>query len=322
MKRSFVALLFAALVPLTLAPASAQSFPDHPLHLVVPYPPGASTDILGRAVAEKMTQSLGQPVVVDNKGGASGNIGSQLVAGAKPDGYTFMVGTDATHAANYHLTASPPFHPLKDFTPLTLAVANPIVLVTHPSLPAKNVRELIEYVKSHPDKGAFGSSGIGSPHHLAGELLKQMSGAPLVHVAYRGGGPAMTDVLGGQIPMVFASVVTALPHIHEGKVHAIAVTAAERYPGLPDVPTIAETIPGFEMNSWLAFFAPAGLSPELTKKLNGEIVKALNDPAVREKMDKGGLVVVANSSEKFAAQQRRDFERRGKLIRDAGIKAQ
>lgn len=322
MKRSFVALLFAALVPLTLAPASAQSFPDHPLHLVVPYPPGASTDILGRAVAEKMTQSLGQPVVVDNKGGASGNIGSQLVAGAKPDGYTFMVGTDATHTANYHLTASPPFHPLKDFTPLTLAVANPIVLVTHPSIPARNVRELIEYVKSHPDKGAFGSSGIGSPHHLAGELLKQMSGAPFVHVAYRGGGPAMTDVLGGQIPMVFASVVTALPHIHEGKVHAIAVTAAERYPGLPDVPTIAETIPGFEMNSWLAFFAPAGLSPELTKKLNGEIVKALNDPAVREKMDKGGLVVVANSSEKFAAQQRRDFERRGKLIRDAGIKAQ
>lgn len=322
MKRSFAALLFAALVPLTLAPASAESFPDHPLHLVVPYPPGASTDILGRAVADKMTQSLGRPVVVDNKGGASGNIGSQLVAGAKPDGYTFMVGTDATHTANYHLTASPPFHPLKDFTPLTLAVANPIVLVTHPSLPAKNVRELIEYVKSHPDKGAFGSSGIGSPHHLAGELLKQMSGAPLVHVAYRGGGPAMTDVLGGQIPMVFASVVTALPHIHEGKVHAIAVTAAERYPGLPDVPTIAETIPGFEMNSWLAFFAPAGLSPELTKKLNGEIVKALNDPAVREKMDKGGLVVVANSSEKFAAQQRRDFEQRGKLIRDAGIKAQ
>ncbi len=322
MKRSFAALLFAALVPLTLAPASAQGFPDHPLHLVVPYPPGASTDILGRAVAEKMTQSLGQPVVVENKGGASGNIGSQLVAGARPDGYTFMVGTDATHAANYHLTASPPFHPLKDFTPLTLAVANPIVLVTHPSVPAKSVKELIEYVKAHPDKGAFGSSGIGSPHHLAGELLKQMSGAPFVHVAYRGGGPAMTDVLGGQIPMVFASVVTALPHIREGKVRAIAVTMAKRYDGLPDVPTVAETVPGFEMNSWLAFFAPAGLSPELTKKLNAEIVKALKDPAVHEKMDKGGLVVVANSPEEFAEQQRRDFEQRGKLIRDAGIKAE
>lgn len=322
MKRSFAALLFAALVPLTLAPASAQGFPDHPLHLVVPYPPGASTDILGRAVAEKMTQSLGQPVVVENKGGASGNIGSQLVAGARPDGYTFMVGTDATHAANYHLTASPPFHPLKDFTPLTLAVANPIVLVMHPSVPAKSVKELIEYVKAHPDKGAFGSSGIGSPHHLAGELLKQMSGAPFVHVAYRGGGPAMTDVLGGQIPMVFASVVTALPHIREGKVRAIAVTMAKRYDGLPDVPTVAETVPGFEMNSWLAFFAPAGLSPELTKKLNAEIVKALKDPAVHEKMDKGGLVVVANSPEEFAEQQRRDFEQRGKLIRDAGIKAE
>ncbi|GMV01368.1 MAG: hypothetical protein AMXMBFR52_10240 [Burkholderiales bacterium] len=322
MKRSFAALLFAALAPFALAPASAQSFPDHPLRLIVPYPPGASTDILGRAVAEKMTQSLGQPVIVENKGGASGNIGSQLVAAAKPDGYTFMVGTDATHAANYHLTASPPFHPLNDFKALTLAVANPIVLITHPSVPVKNVQELIAYVKSHPDKGAFGSSGIGSPHHLAGELLKQMSGAPLVHVAYRGGGPAMTDVLGGQIPMVFASVVTALPHIREGKVHAIAVTMAKRYDGLPDVPAIAETIPGFEMNSWLAFFAPAGLSPELTRKLNGEIVRALKDPAVHEKMDKGGLVVVANSPEAFAEQQRRDFEQRGKLIRDAGIKAE
>lgn len=322
MKKSFVALLFAALAPLILAPAFAQGFPGHPLRLIVPYPPGASTDILGRAVAEKMTQSLGQPVVVENKGGASGNIGSQLAAAAAPDGYTFMVGTDATHAANYHLTASPPFHPLKDFTPLTLAVSNPIVLVVHPSVPAKNIAELIEYVKARPDRGAFGSSGIGSPHHLAGELLRQMSGAPFVHVAYRGGGPAMTDVLGGQIPMVFASVVTALPHIQEGKVRAIAVTTTKRYVGLPDVPTIAETIPGFEMNSWLAFFAPAGLSPELTKKLNAEIVKALEDPAVHEKMNKGGLVVVASSPEEFAAQQRRDFEQRGKLIQSAGIKAE
>lgn len=321
MKASIGALLLAALAALAV-PAAAADYPERPIRLVVPYPPGASTDILGRTVAEKMSASLGQQVIVDNKGGASGNIGTEFVARAEPDGYTFMVGTDATHAANHHLMTKPTFHPIEDFTPLTLAVANPVVLIVHPSLPAKTVRELVEYVKAHPDKGSFGSSGIGSPHHLAGELLRQMSGAPLVHVSYRGGGPAMNDVLGGQIPMIFASVVTALPHIKAGKVRAIGVTQAARYPGLPDVPAIAETLPGFEMNSWLAFFAPAGLSPALTARLNQEIVRALRAPEVREKMDAGGLVVVANSPDEFAAQQKRDFEQRGRLVKSAGIKAE
>ncbi len=322
MKRLLGALLFAALAPMAASLALAQSFPDRPIRLVVPYPPGASTDILGRTVAQKMSASLGQQVIVENKGGASGNIGSEMVAKAAPDGYTFMVGTDATHAANFHLASSPASHPVKDFTPLTLAVSNPIVLVVHPSIPVNTVRELIDYVKAHPDKGSFGSSGIGSPHHLAGELLKQMTGSPFVHVSYRGGGPALNDVLGGQIPMVFASMVTALPHIKAGKLRAIGVTQAARYAGLPDVPTIAETVPGFEMNSWLAFFAPAKLPSALTAKLNEEIVKALNDPEVRQKMDSGGLIVVANSPDAFAGQQQRDFEQRGQLIKAAGIKAE
>lgn len=322
MKASIGALLLAALAALAVPAVAADAYPERPIRLVVPYPPGASTDILGRTVAEKMSASLGQQVIVDNKGGASGNIGAEFVSRAEPDGYTFMVGTDATHAANYHLMAKPTFHPIENFTPLTLAVANPVVLIVHPSIPVKTVSELVDYVKAHPDKGSFGSSGIGSPHHLAGELLRQMSGAPLVHVSYRGGGPAMTDVLGGQIPMIFASVVTALPHIKSGKVRAIGVTQTSRYPGLPDVPAIAETLPGFEMNSWLAFFAPAKLSPTLTAKLNQEIVKALRAPDVREKMDAGGLVVVANSPEEFAAQQKRDFEQRGRLIKSAGIKAE
>lgn len=322
MKRPIGALLFAALVPMAVSPAAAQTFPDRPIRLVVPYPPGASTDILGRTVAQKMSESLGQQVVVDNKGGASGNIGSELVAKSASDGYTFMVGTDATHAANFHLMAAPSFHPVNDFTPLTLAVSNPVVLVVHPSVPVKTVPELIDYVKANPGKGSFGSSGIGSPHHLAGELLKQMTGAPFVHVSYRGGGPALNDVLGGQIPMIFASVVTALPHIKAGKLRAIGVTQAARYAGLPDVPAIAETLPGFEMNSWLAFFAPAKLPSALTSKLNEGIVKALRDPEVHQKMDVGGLIVVANSPAEFAEQQRRDFEQRGRLIKAAGIKAE
>lgn len=322
MKRPIGALLLAALAPLIAVGAQAATFPDHLIRLVVPYPPGASTDVLGRTVAQKMSQSLGQQVVVENKGGASGNIGSEIVAKSAPDGYTIMVGTDATHAANYHLFASPSFHPVNDFTPLTLAVANPIVLVVNPSVPVKTVRELIDHVKKHPEQGSFGSSGIGSPHHLAGELLKQMSGAPFSHVSYRGGGPALNDVLGGQISMIFSSMVTALPHIKSGKLRAIAVTGAIRYSGLPDVPTIAETLPGFEMNSWLAFFAPANLPNELTKKLNGAIVQALRDPEVHQKMDASGLIVVANSPDEFAAQQKRDFEQRERLIKAAGIKAE
>ena len=314
----------SALAGLTLLLASvvgAQSeFPVKPLRMVVPYPPGASTDSLGRIVAQKISVSLGQPVIVDNKGGASGNIGSDFVAKSPADGYTLMVGTDATHTANLFLTAAPTFHPVKDFTALTQAVANPIVLVVHPGIPAKNLTELIAFCKQHPDQLSYGSSGTGSPHHLAGELLKQFTGVPFVHVAYRGGGPAVTDLLGGQIPMVFSSLITVLPHIKSGKLKAIAFTQSTRYPGLPQVPTFAETLPGFEMNSWLGFFAPAKLPPPVTKRLHSELIKALRDPEVASKLDGMGLMVVANASEDFAEQVRKELEQRGKLIQQAGIK--
>lgn len=314
----------SALAGLTLLLASvvgAQSeFPVKALRMVVPYPPGASTDSLGRIVAQKLSVSLGQPVIVDNKGGASGNIGSDFVAKSPADGYTLMVGTDATHTANLFLTAAPTFHPVKDFTALTQAVSNPIVLVVHPGIPAKNLTELIAFCKQHPDQLSYGSSGTGSPHHLAGELLKQITGVPFVHVAYRGGGPAVTDLLGGQIPMVFSSLITVLPHIKSGKLKAIAFTQSTRYPGLPQVPTFAETLPGFEMNSWLGFFAPAKLPPPVTRRLHAELIKALRDPEVASKLDGMGLMVVANASEDFAEQVRKELEQRGKLIQQAGIK--
>lgn len=321
MQSYFFKIALAALTLVLASGVGAQpEYPNKPLRMVVPYPPGASTDSLGRIVAQKISVSLGQPVVVDNRGGASGNIGSDFVAKSAADGYTLMVGTDATHTANLFLTAAPTFHPVKDFTALTQAVANPIVLVVHPGIPAKNLAELIAYCKQHPGQLAYGSSGTGSPHHLAGELLKQLTGVPFVHVAYRGGGPAVTDLLGGQIPMVFSSLITVLPHIKSGKLKAIGFTQSSRYPGLPQVPTFAETLPGFEMNSWLGFFAPAKLPPAVTKRLQSELVKALRDNEVSAKLDSMGLMVVANSAEDFAEQVRKELEQRGKLIQQAGIK--
>ncbi|MBK8765601.1 MAG: tripartite tricarboxylate transporter substrate binding protein [Burkholderiaceae bacterium] len=313
-----VALVSWASTPLVLA----QDYPNKALRLVVAYPPGASSDALARSVAQKMAQSMGQPVVVDNRAGASGNIGTEHVAKQAGDGYTFMLGTDATHAANMHLTATPSFHPIRDFTPLTLAALNPIVLVVNPAVPARTLRELVDYGRANPDKIAYGSSGSGSPHHLAGELLRQVSGVPFLHVPYKGGAQAVTDVLGGQIPMVFSSLITVLPHIRSGKLRAIAVTQATRYAGLPEVPTFAETLPGFEMNSWLGFFAPAGVPEAIARRLNEELVKALRDPEVQPKLDAGGLIVATLSPADFAAMVRKEYEQRGRLISAAGVKLQ
>ena len=318
-----IAPLLAALVAWAAAPqALAQDFPNKALRMVVAYPPGASSDTLARSVAQKMSQSIGQPIVVENRAGASGNIGTEYVARQSGDGYTFMLGTDATHAANMHLTATPSFHPLKDFTALTLAALNPIVLVVNPAVPVRSVRELIDYGRANPDKIAYGSSGAGSPHHLAGELLKQSSGVPFLHVPYKGGAQAVTDVLGGQVPMVFSSLITVLPHIRSGKLRAIAVTQATRYAGLPEVPTFAETLPGFEMNSWLGFFAPAGLPEAVTRRLNEELIKALRDPEVQPRLDAGGLIVATLSPADFAAMVRKEYEQRGRLISAAAVKLQ
>lgn len=322
MQRRQAGLALAALaLSISAGPSFAQgNYPDKPIRLVVPYPPGASTDAVSRIVGQKLGAGIGQSIVVDNRAGASGNIGSEHVARSAPDGYTFVMGTDATHASNFHLMPNASFHPIRDFTPLALVAMNPIALVVHPSVPAKNLKELVEWVKANPGKGGYGSSGNGSPHHLAGELLKQRSDAPLTHVPYRGGGPALNDLMGGQISLLFASAITVIPHIQSGKVKAIAVTGAKRYDGLPDVPTMAETIPGLEMPSWLAFFGPAKMPEAVTKRLSDELVKAIRDPEVRAKLATAGMEVVGGGPEELAALQKREFEQRGKLIREAGIK--
>jgi tripartite-type tricarboxylate transporter receptor subunit TctC len=306
---------------LLAAPApQAQPYPSRTIKIVVPYPPGAATDTTARLVAAKLTDSMGQQVIVENRPGASGNIGADFVAKAPADGYTFLMATDATHGTNVHLTKNFPYDPVKDFTPLTLAAANIIVLVAHPSsVPAKNMAELIAHMKKNPGKLSFASSGNGSPHHLAGELLKQLAGVDIVHVPYKGGGVAVTDLLGGQIPLMFSSLVTVAQHIRSGKVHAFGVIESTRYSGLPNVPTIGETVKGFELASWLAFFAPAGLPRPIQARLNSEIAKALQMPEVKAKLEPSGLVVVGSSPERLAATVRLEVEKRGRLVKAAGI---
>lgn len=302
--------------------ALAQSYPDKPIRLVVPYPPGASTDAVGRIVGQKLSANIGQTVIVDNRAGASGNIGTEFVSRSAPDGYTFVMGTDATHASNSFLTANPTFDPIKDFTPLAIVAMNPIALVVHPSVPAKDLNELVAWLKANPGKGGFGSSGTGSPHHLAGELLKARTGAPLMHVPYRGGGPALNDLMGGQISLLFASAITVVPHIQSGKVKAIALTSAKRSGILPNVPTMGESLDGFEMPSWLAFFGPAKMPDAVTRRLSDELVKVLSDPDVRTRLTAAGMDVVAGGQAELTELQRREYQSRGKLIRDANIKGE
>ena len=302
--------------------ALAQSYPDKPIRLVVPYPPGASTDAVGRIVGQKLSANIGQTVIVDNRAGASGNIGTEFVSRSAPDGYTFVMGTDATHASNSFLTANPTFDPIKDFTPLAIVAMNPIALVVHPSVPAKDLNKLVAWLKANPGKGGFGSSGTGSPHHLAGELLKARTGAPLIHVPYRGGGPALNDLMGGQISLLFASAITVVPHIQSGKVKAIALTSAKRSGILPNVPTMGESLDGFEMPSWLAFFGPAKMPDAVTRRLSDELVKVLSDPDVRARLTAAGMDVVAGGQAELTELQRREYQSRGKLIRDANIKGE
>ena len=321
--------IFARALPLAVAiaavpgmPALAQDYPSRPVTLVVGYTPGATSDLLARTVGERLNAAWGQPVVVDNRSGVSGNIAAGYVARAPADGYTLMVGTDAILTSNVFLYKNTPFDPVKDFAPITNAGANIICLAVHVDLPVRSVAELIAYAKANPGKLQYGSSGTGSPHHLAGELLRQKTGIEVVHVPYRGGGATINDLIGGHIKVAFLSLSTAVPHLSSGKIRIVAVVEKTRYAAMPDVPTIGETVPGFEMSSWLGFLAPAATPAALIAGLNEAMVKVLTTDAVKEKLATLGLVVAPSTPAELAAVIKEGLAVRGQLVKAANIQAE
>ncbi len=301
--------------------AGAQQYPVRPVRLIVSFAPGGASDIGARILAQKLTQSFGQQVVVDNRAGGAGNIGHEIVARATPDGYTLLWCSIGPMVVNVSLFANLPYHPLRDFEPITIAADSINALVVHPAVAAKSVKEFIALAKSQPGKLNYGSSGYGGAGHLSGELFNLMTGVNVVHVPYKGGGPAMLDLLGGQIQSIFATLPTALPHIRTGKIRALGVVTAKRAPALPDVPTIAEAgVPGYEASNWYGLAAPAKTPRPLVTRLHREIVGALESPEVKSGFDTQGLLLVTSTPEAFRSFIKAELDKWGMLIRKIGLK--
>jgi tripartite-type tricarboxylate transporter receptor subunit TctC len=321
MKRNFATLL-ATLAMALASPAMAQTYPAKTIKIVVPFAVGGIADTFARVIGQKLTDAWGQPVVVENRAGAGGNIGADLVAKSPPDGYTFVMGNIGTHAVNPYLTKNMPFDPLRDFVPIAHVLDAEGLLVVHPSVNAKSVADIVMLAKSEPGKLSYASGGLGTTSHLAGELFKSMAKVDVVHVPYKGNSPAITDLLGGQTQMIFATMPTVLPQVKAGRLRAVAVIGQERTPALPDVPTVAETLPGFAVSNWIGLFAPAGTPPEIVNKLNAEVQKIMQQPDVQKRLETEGAKFVPTTPQTFAAFQRAEAEKWSKAIREAGIKAE
>jgi len=305
------------------AAAAADAYPAKPVRFVVAFPPGGGTDIIARSIARKLTERLAQQVVVDNRPGAGGNIGTDIVAKSAPDGHTLLMGSAGPLAINASLFGKMPFDPIKDLTPVTLAASTPNVLVVHPSLKAATVKELIALARARPGEINFASSGHGTPAHLAGELFNSMAGVKMVHVPYKGAAPALTDLLGGQVQLMFSTMPPALPHVKDGKLRALAVTSAKRSPATPELPTVDEiALPGFEANTWHGVVAPAGTPAAIVARLNREIVAILHLPEVVERLSAQGAEAVGSTPEEFAAYIRSETVKWAKVVRESGAKAE
>jgi tripartite-type tricarboxylate transporter receptor subunit TctC len=320
-------LSFAALFVSTQVAAQSDSkstvadYPSRPIRFVVPFLAGGPSDVLARTLAVKMNQDWGQPVVVDNRAGAAGIIGADLVAKSAPDGYTLMM-AQVGDTISMSLYSKLPYNFERDFVPITLVGLTPFILVTHPSLPAKNVQELIALAKAKPGALTFASGGTGVASHLAGELFKSTAGIDIVHVPYKGQAPATADLLGGQVSFMFNNPITSLPHVRAGKMRALAVSTAKRFSGLPDVPTVAESgLAGFDVGFWLGTLAPAGTPRAVIAKLNAEMVKILRMPDVVQKLGAMGVEIVGNTPEEFSRVIKADVVKWGKVVRDSGAKA-
>ena len=301
------------------APRAQEPYPNRPVTIVVPWAPGGSTDILARAVAESLGRSLGQPVVVENRSGASGNVGSAAVARARPDGHTLLFGSMSTHAMNGALFRDMPFDGAEDFTPIALLAYVLNTMVVHPSVPANTVAEFIAHARATPGKVAYASAGAGSTNHLCAAMFARMTGIEVVHVPYRGGAPAVLDTVAGQTQLLFSAGTQTLGHVRDGRLKLLGVTEGRRSRLLPEVPTVAETVPGYEMAVWYGALGPKGMPRDLVARLNAEINRALLLPEVRDKMAGIGVEVVSESPEAFAAVLRADAEKWSKAIRELGI---
>ncbi len=304
--------------------AHAQGFPARPLKLVIPYAPGGATDIMGRAIAQRLSDVIGQAVVIDNRGGAGGNIGADFVAKSAPDGYTLVMGTIGTHAINPSLYPTMPFDPVRDFAPVTLALTNQLVLLVTPSLPVRSVRELVAASRAPGARFNFGSAGNGSSHHLAGEFLKLRAGVEMAHIPYKGSGPALTDLAAGNIQVLFGDIAGALPHIKTGRVVPLAVGGSQRSSLLPDLPTVAEAtgLPGFDVSAWMGILAPAGTPPAIVAQLSTALNKVLGSTEIRERFASLGAEPVGSSPEAFADHIRSELRKWSELVSSSGVKLQ
>lgn len=310
----------ATLLALAAATAPAQTWPSKPIRIVVPYPPGGGADLTARPIAQMLGERLGQPVVIEHHGGASGMIGADIVAKAPPDGYTLMVSASAEVALNAALFPKMPYDPVRDFAPITLATVTPMALVVHPSVPINSLKEYIAHAAAKPGAMAFGSVGNGSVHHFAGEWLKMLTKVDILHVPYKGSGPLITDLLGGHAPSGFATLLPAMQHVKSGKLRALAVTTEKRVPLLPDVPALAETLPGFDITQWNAVWAPAGTPKDVLDKLSREIIRIVQSAEYKARMLEQGSVAVGNSPAELAAFQKSEIDKYRKIAQQANIR--
>jgi tripartite-type tricarboxylate transporter receptor subunit TctC len=320
--RNWAAHAIAIIGLLVAGLAGAQPYPNKPIRLVVPFPPGGAVDFYARVVQGPLTELLGQTIIIDNRAGASGMVGAGFVAKSAPDGYTLLLGNIASLAINVGIYPTMPYDPLKDLTPVVRTVDVNYVLAVHPSLPVRNVPELVAHAKANPGKLSYGSAGGGSLPHLGAELFKARTATDMVHVPYKGGGPMVTDLLGGSIQLVIGDQANLMPHVTSGKLRALAVATSKRSPNAPDIPTIAESgLPGFDATAWQGLMGPAGLPAEVTKRLNEAFNKAMAMPAVREKLLGGGLEPVGGTPEQFGRFINDEITKWVKIATDVGAKA-
>jgi tripartite-type tricarboxylate transporter receptor subunit TctC len=317
--------LFATVLLCAAALAQAEPsfpvYPAKPIHLIVPFPPGGGNDTVARAIAQQVGPDLGQPVVIDNRPGAGGSVGAELAAKAPPDGYTLFLAGVGSHVVNPNLHARLPYDPVRDFTPITLLATAPSVLVVNPAVPARTVAEFTAYARAHPGELNYASNGNGSAAQLAAAMYESMANVRMVHVPYKGIAPALTDLLSGEVQLMFGTVVALVPHIQAGKLRALAVTSRSRSALLPDVPTLAESgVAEYEAGSWYGVMAPAGTPREIVERLHDAIVKALREPEVAKRLAAEGAIVIGSTPEEFGAHLKTELARVGKVVRAAGIR--